>query len=154
MWRDYLKVTQRLMARMANDLAAGDPPLSTGDYEMLVRLSESPGASARMAVLADELVHSRSRLTHTTTRLQARGLVERRACDDDGRGVLAVLTPAGRRALETAAPEHVESVRGHLFDALSPEQLTALGDVMATLAAHQEATGPGAPRLEPAPPRR
>ncbi len=143
-WRLCLAASQRLAARVANDLASDDPPFSMGEYELLVRLSESPGGRARMAVLADELVHSRSRLTHTTARLEGRGLVARESCESDGRGVLAVLTPAGRRALEAAAPRHVESVRGHLFDALSPAQTAALGEIMDTLVAHQEGAGPAA----------
>ncbi len=142
-WRDYLEATQRLAARVANDLVADDPAFSIGEYELLVRLSESRGGRARMAVLADELVHSRSRLTHTTARLEARGLVARESCESAGRGGLAVHPPAGRRALEAAAPRHVESVRGHLFDALSPAQTSALGEIVAALLAHQEAAAPG-----------
>lgn len=141
-WRLYLSATQRLAARVANDLVADDPSFSMGEYELLVRLSESRDGRARMAALADELVHSRSRLTHTTARLEARGLVVRESCESDGRGVLAVLTPAGRRALEAAAPRHVDSVRDHLFDALSPEQVHALGEIMAALVGHQDAPAP------------
>ncbi len=141
-WRAYLAASQGVSAGIAADLAGADPAFSLGEYELLVRLSESPGGRARMAVLADELVHSRSRLTHTAARLEARGLVERRPCESDGRGVLAKLTPAGRRALAAAAPRHVESVRSHLFDALSPAQIAALGEIMTTLAAHQDAGAP------------
>ena len=60
-----------------------------------------------MSELADRAVNSRSRLTHTVTRMEERGLVRREACPDDGRGVLCLLTDAGFAALERAAPDHV-----------------------------------------------
>jgi len=40
-----------------------------------------------------------------------------------------VLTDAGRRAIENAAPQHVEHVRQWFIDALTPEQLDALADM-------------------------
>jgi hypothetical protein len=57
-------------------------------------------------------------------------------CPDDRRGQNAVLTDSGYTALEAAAPFHVESVRQHLFDVLSPEQLAQLREISDTLLAH------------------
>ncbi|PWJ53254.1 transcriptional regulator, MarR family [Quadrisphaera granulorum] len=135
-WRLYLEATQLLSRRLGQELDESEHDLSLADYELLVRLSESPDRSLRMSDLADDLVHSRSRLTHAISRLEARGLVERRACPEDRRGVLAVMTPAGFAALEAAAPLHVAGVREHLFDRLSPKDVAALGRICATLAEH------------------
>ncbi|MDT0278473.1 MarR family transcriptional regulator, partial [Blastococcus sp. DSM 46792] len=55
---------------------------------------------------------------------------------EDGRGQLAVLTDDGFAALEAAAPVHVESVRSHLFDQLTPEQVETMRDLGETLLAH------------------
>lgn len=135
-WRTYLEATQLLTRRLNQELDESEHDLSLADYELLVRLSEAPERSLRMSDLADDLVHSRSRLTHAISRLEARGLVERRACPEDRRGVLAVMTPQGFAALEAAAPLHVTGVRQHLFDQLSPEEVAALGRVCAKLADH------------------
>jgi len=86
-----------------------------------------------MSQLAAEVVNSRSRLTHTVRRMEARGLVERQSCLDDGRGVNCVLTREGFDRLEEAAPGHVEAVRAHLVDRLDDEQFRALGDLMAKI---------------------
>lgn len=87
-----------------------------------------------MAVLADQTVQSRSRVTHTAKRLEERGWVRRERCPSvDGRGVELVLTPAGRAAVEEIAPVHVASVRAYLVDLLSSDELDALGDAMATV---------------------
>ena len=103
-----------------------DSGLSFGHYEILVMLSETPGRRRRMSELADATQSSRSRLSHAVARLEELGWVRREACPTDRRGQLAVLTDEGFAALEAAAPMHVESVRRHLFDLLSPEQLASL----------------------------
>ncbi|MEJ5944288.1 MarR family transcriptional regulator [Pseudokineococcus basanitobsidens] len=134
-WRSYLEGTQRLWEHLGDVLdERGDLPLQ--EYEVLVRLQESPGSCLRMSDLAHALVHSRSRLTHTVGRMEAKGLVERRASPDDGRGVLCVLADEGRAALERNAPLHVASVRAALFDLLEPEELEVLGRALEKVAAH------------------
>jgi DNA-binding MarR family transcriptional regulator len=116
------------MDRLDRDLRANHG-LSLPEYEVLVRLSECEGNRLRMAVLADSLSHSRSRVTHTVSRLERAGLVERVTCTSDGRGVEAVLTRKGRSLLEQAAPTHVRGVRDHLVDLASPEDFEAVGRV-------------------------
>jgi DNA-binding MarR family transcriptional regulator len=72
--------------------------------------------------------------------MQQRGLVRREECDSDGRGAWIVLTDVGRRAIEAAAPSHVASVRRHLIDRLSPEQLAALTDITTNIISHLTGT--------------
>ncbi len=134
-WRSYLETTQRLWETLDRELdEAGDVPLS--EYEVLVRLSEAPGCRLRMSQLADELSHSRSRLTHTVSRMEKRGLVARSACADDGRGVLAEVTEAGLAALKAHADVHVTGVREHLFDQMDAKEVDVVGRVLARVAAH------------------
>jgi DNA-binding MarR family transcriptional regulator len=133
-WRSYLHGSA-LLAEALNRQLETDSAVSVNEYEILVRLSETDSHTLRMSELASSLVHSRSRLTHTVSRLEARGLVERQTCLADGRGVNCVLTDAGFELLKEAAPGHVRAVRRHLVDVLSAEQLTALGEAMASVAA-------------------
>ena len=142
-WRDYLEATQLLHARLGRDLDESAHDLVMTEYELLVRLSEAPGWAVRMSELADGLVHSRSRLTHTAARMEARGLLRREACADDRRGVLAVMTDAGYAALAAAAPLHVAGVREHLFDQLEPEEVAVLGRAFARVSAHLRGGAPG-----------
>lgn len=132
-WRAYLLGTARLTDALTRQLEA-DADLSLSEYEILVRLSEVPEHTLRMSELASSLVHSRSRLTHTVTRLERRGLVERRNCIEDGRGVNCVMTEAGYGLLVAAAPGHVRAVRAHLVDLLSDGQLLTLGRAMEQIA--------------------
>jgi len=42
------------------------------------------------------------------------------------RGSMVVLTASGRKAIDAAAPRHVESVRRHFVDLIEPAELAAL----------------------------
>ncbi|HQY32776.1 MarR family transcriptional regulator [Actinotalea sp.] len=132
-WRSFLLGSARLTEALGRQLEA-DSDLSLSEYEILVRLSEAPEHTARMSELAQSLMHSRSRITHTVGRLERRGLVERHTCLADGRGVNARMTAAGYRLLVAAAPGHVRAVRAHLVDLLTADQLRGLGDAMALVA--------------------
>jgi DNA-binding MarR family transcriptional regulator len=128
-WRSYLEVTRLLDDRLQHQLSEAEG-LSLAEYEILVQLSETPQHGLRMAQLADRVVNSRSRLTHTVGRLEQRGLVSRRPCPDDGRGVLCELTDAGMSTLEAAAPGHVACVRELLFDPLDGADVEHLGTAL------------------------
>lgn len=131
-WRQYLYATTLLSEKLSEALeSAPGIDLTLGEYEILVRLSEADGGAIRMSDLADQVVHSRSRLTHTVTRMERRGLVERVRCAADGRGREAHLTAAGRRLLEQAAPVHVRSVRDRLVDVIGHDDLLELGRILA-----------------------
>lgn len=131
-WRTFLYATTLLTDRFTEALQA-DPEidLTLGEYEILVRLSEAEGRFLRMSELADKVVHSRSRLTHTISRMEKRGLVERVRSTDDGRGRQAQLTEAGIKMLELAAPTHVRSVREQLLDVIGHDDLLQLGRILA-----------------------
>ena len=68
--------TQLLPGHVSTATSAAEHGISLTEYEILVRLSESTGRRMRMALLADALCHSRSRVTHTVTRMEKAGLSE------------------------------------------------------------------------------
>jgi len=110
--------------------------LSEPDYDVLSNLSQTDGESMRLTDLATHMRWSKSRLSHHVTRMQQRGLVDREECADDGRGSMLVLTKKGRRAIEAAAPGHVASVRTHLIDLLSDEEIDTLANVSERVLSH------------------
>ncbi len=127
-WRAYLRASRLL--EVALDRALSPQGTQLSEYEVISMLSEAPGGRLRMSTLADLVVQSRSRITHTASRLEKRGWVVREACLDDRRGVELVLTDEGREAVEEIAAQHVESVRAALIDHLDPEEFLALGRAM------------------------
>ncbi len=127
-WRAYLRGSRLLECALDRDLSEHGSQLS--EYEVLSMLSEAPEGRLRMSALADLVIQSRSRITHTAARLERRGLVRRESCLADRRGVELVLTPTGGAVVTEMAAAHVESVRTHLIEAISPEDFAALGRVM------------------------
>jgi DNA-binding MarR family transcriptional regulator len=132
-WRAYLVGTTLLMDRLDRDLRENHD-LSMPEYEILVRLSEAPSRRMRMAELAGSMSHSRSRVTHTVSRLEKDGLVSRTACPSDGRGVEAALTDEGLSRLESAAHTHVEGVRRFVIDLAGDDDFAAVGRVFDAVA--------------------
>jgi DNA-binding MarR family transcriptional regulator len=121
--------------QIARDLKT-DSGLSEADYDILSTLSESPDGSWRARDLAARLLWSTSRLAHQVGRMEQRGLVARTGVDDDARGAVVALTRTGRATLQAAARPHVESVRRHLVDLLSPAEVKALDRIAGKVIDH------------------
>ena len=124
-WRSYLLGSALLMERINADLRQHG--LDVAEWEILVNLSEVEGRRMRMSDLADSVHQSRSRLTHTITRMEKSDLVKRTSCPEDRRGVWAELTDEGMALIVRAAPSHVETVRQNFVDAMSTEDYAAIG---------------------------
>jgi DNA-binding MarR family transcriptional regulator len=136
-WRSWLAASTVLREQLSRELQDLHG-LTMTDYEIMVRLSERETNAIRMSDLATLTLLSRSRLSHQIDRMEAAGLVSREVCPDDRRGQLAVLTAAGMKALETAAPDHVEGVRKHFVDVLTDAEYKALGSAAKKIADHLE----------------
>lgn len=144
-WMAFLHASTRLMERLDAELEGHG--LSLADYEILVHLSDEPAGELRMTELAARTLVSRSGLTRRLDRLVESGLVARRSCPTDRRGVLAVLTPAGRTRLEEAAPTHVEGVRRHFLSQLDGQDLSSLAECLNAVVSSSERRTPEAAAL-------
>ena len=130
-WRNFIESVSTLTAALEADLVPFG--LTMGDYEVLVRLSESEDQRLRMCDLATSLQLSPSGLTRRLDGLVKSGLVERIASPSDRRVMFAALTPAGHERLVEAAPDHVASVRRRFLGVLSRDQVRAVGDIFETV---------------------
>lgn len=128
MWRRYRNLHQLLDLAIERQLQR-DARLSTPDYAVLVCLSESGSEGLRARELGGALGWDRSRVSHQVRRMEARGLVSKRECADDGRGTLVVLTEQGSEAIRECAPKHVEKVRELFIDHVSKDELRILTEV-------------------------
>jgi DNA-binding MarR family transcriptional regulator len=131
-WRTFLIACHTLFTAVDAQLLR-DSDIPHGYYEILVRLSETPGRALRMTQLAEASTSSKSRLSHAVARLEERGWVRRTDCPTDRRGQIAQLTDEGFAALAAAAPGHVDQVRRSLIDRLTPEQVEQLREIGAAI---------------------
>ena len=127
-WLSYLAATTLLEAELDRQLQR-DSGMPHAYYQILAMLSDVPGRTMRMSDLAAITQSSQSRLSHAVARLERQGWVRRVPCPDDRRSTFAQLTEAGFAALAAAAPGHVRTVRRHLIDRLTPEQVEQLRDI-------------------------
>ncbi|RDI45288.1 MarR family winged helix-turn-helix transcriptional regulator [Nocardia mexicana] len=137
-WSAYIRMRQRLDAAMAAGLARDG--LSMSDYEILVALSAAPDGCLRAKELAAEICWDKSRLSKHLGRMDKRGLVARTPAAEDARGILVRLTASGRRALEQAAPNHVELVRRLFVDELTEDEAKAVRSLADKVIAEAERT--------------
>ena len=133
-WTSFLDAARLLEEILARHVSH-DHHMTHSDYEVLVRL-DGAGGRMRMAVLAEQVVSSAQKLTHTANRLEDRGWIAREPVDSDGRGLSAVLLPAGREALAGAAGEHAELVKQFLLTQLTDGEQATLAAIMTRLSAH------------------
>jgi DNA-binding MarR family transcriptional regulator len=102
--------------------------LTFARYEVVMLLSFSTTGSLPLGKIGERLQVNAASVTNAVDRLEAQGLVTRRPNPEDGRGILAAITPEGQRVADRATAamnDHVfsdlgldEPALGALFDAL------------------------------------
>lgn len=157
-WVRLFAVLELLPAVLDSQLRRDDG-LTFFEYYLLAMLSEAPDRVLRMTALAQRTNATLSRLSHVVRRLEDRGLVERFPSAEDGRATNAHLTKAGWNAVVAAAPAHVNAVRRHVLDPLTPEQVEQVRSIADALLSRLDPSGeltavPDAAPTSPSPPRR
>lgn len=142
-WREYIEAAEE-MNRAVSTAMHNQSGISSGDYVVLLALSEADGHRLRSSSLADVVGWERSRLSHHLGRMEKRGLVRRERCGSDSRGAEVVISDEGARLFRTASAAHFRVIRRYFVDALSDEQLDAVRGASASLRAHLRTTAPRA----------
>ena len=124
-WRAFMHAHHRLGVRL-NQLLLQNSGLTKADYELLAVLSGDAAGRLPARDVCALLQWEKSRLSHQVRHLQEQGLVTREPNPADRRSSMICLLPAGRRAIEDAAPQHVNDVRRLFVDLLSPAELDML----------------------------
>ncbi|PCC48468.1 MarR family winged helix-turn-helix transcriptional regulator [Brevibacterium aurantiacum] len=126
-WRGFLALRAVLDLQIGRDLAS-DSGLSEADYHVLATLSAAEQGRLRLTELGNGMLWSTSRTAHQVSRMQRRGLVRKTGLPGNSRAAVIMLTEAGASAIRAAAPLHVASVRSHLIDHLTVDQLDAIAE--------------------------
>lgn len=129
LWQTYREVYRELTGALENRLISNSG-LSGADYALLHPLSSSEQGVLRTRELGRLIGWERSRLSHQVSRMEKRGLVVREECVSDARGSMVRITDLGRKAIDAAAPDHVDAVRTYMLDKLSREEQDVLTEVL------------------------
>jgi DNA-binding MarR family transcriptional regulator len=134
-WRAHVEAFDLVRARIEARLHH-DSQLSSGDYRVLLALSEAPGNALRSSELATHIAWERSRLSGQLGRMEKRGLVRREPCAEDARGARVVLTDEGARAFRASTAPHLKAIKEEFIDGFTPAQLAHLGEAAAAMRRH------------------
>jgi DNA-binding MarR family transcriptional regulator len=140
-WRAFIETTDELRSALMGRLQETSG-LSSGDYAVLLALTEARDHRMRSSDLAAQIGWERSRLSHHLGRMERRELIRREDCATDSRGAEATVTAAGLTAFRQASAPHLHAIRELFLDALTPGQLAAVDDIAEALHAHLAARGP------------
>jgi DNA-binding MarR family transcriptional regulator len=137
-WQGFL-MASTLLNRMVEQQLRDDAGLSHPQYEVLARLAAAVDGELRMTELAGAALTSKSGLSYQVAQLEKAGLVGRRSCPSDDRGVVAYLTETGWAELRAAAAGHAALVRTLFVDAFDEEQFRGLSAGIDALTEHLRA---------------
>jgi DNA-binding MarR family transcriptional regulator len=112
--------------------------ISYVQFQLLARLADA-GGPLTMTELADGVVYSRSGLTYQAGLLEQAGLITRGTGPDDERVTMVSITGTGLALFGRALPGHVQVVRRLLFDPLTGDDVSHLGDIMTRVRDHMRA---------------
>ncbi|MDT0214059.1 MarR family transcriptional regulator [Rothia sp. ARF10] len=139
-WLRLIAVAERLPGVLDTQLRR-ESGLTHFEYQVLAMLSDAPERTLRMTSLSLQTNATLPRLSHVVKRLEDRGLVARSVAPEDKRAINAMLTDEGFAALAEAAPGHLATVREHVFDPLSDDQVRALSEALGAILTRVDPSG-------------
>ncbi len=118
-WEGLDRVHSSMTAALEHDLVpeAGMP---LAWYEVLLNLSRSPGGMMRYQDLARVAGITNSGASRRLEQMTKAGLIERRSCPTDRRGVFAHITTKGESSFKTAHKVFLNSLERNLGTSLKP----------------------------------
>lgn len=119
-----IESSSALMDEVTRDLNRRGVTLSA--WEIMIRLSRSPGRRLRLSELAGQSTLTNSGLSRLIDRLCDLELVVREPSKDDKRGYYAVLTDRGYQTALDLVPDHLKTIDRLIIDVLTPEELEGL----------------------------
>ncbi len=129
-WSD-ISQTYALVSRALERTIRERYGLPLAGYDVLAQLAKVPeGERVRMQELARRVLLSKSGLSQLFSRLEARGLVERRGDPENLRVTHAGITAEGRRTLERALPAFQAEVAERFVRHLDEEDIRTLRRAM------------------------
>ena len=124
-WRGMLRAHADLTREMDAELRARHG-ITLSAYELLMLLGEAPRRRLRVSELSAATLLTLSGVSRMVDRLARAGLVEREACEEDGRGAEVALTPMGRGRLRAARASHLADVRLRFLSRFGYDELEAM----------------------------
>ncbi len=107
---------------------AGTPSIEV--YDVLWTLEQSPECGLRFKELGEKVYIARFNVTRLCDKLEAEGLIRKHKCDQDKRGVYAILTPEGKALRKKMWGVYKKLIDENFSSKLTEEEHMALIKIM------------------------
>jgi DNA-binding MarR family transcriptional regulator len=131
-WAKFLRYYHKTIGEIERaHHEAGVIPLAW--YDVLWGLYSAKGKKLRLHELADRAVLSRSGLTRLVDRLEKEKLLSRKNCPEDARGLYAIITKNGIKALKESWKIYREKIMDLFASRITPAELGELSHLIEKL---------------------
>jgi DNA-binding MarR family transcriptional regulator len=131
-WARLMKVQQKAQGEIEDALAqARLPPLSW--YDVLLELERAGAEGLRPFALEREMLLEQYNLSRLIDRIEKAGYVERRACENDGRGQVVAITASGKSIRRRMWPVYAKAIQSIFGDALTAAEIALLEGTLGKL---------------------
>lgn len=132
LWVRLMRAASAIQRQVEAALAAEGLP-SLGWYDALWEIEKAGETGIRPFLLEPHLLLPQYGLSRLVERMVAAGLVERRACADDKRGQVLVLTEQGRATRAAMWPPYRAALETAIGARLAPGEAETLGKLLGQL---------------------
>ena len=133
-WARLMKAQRLTLASVERELkVAGLPPLVW--YDVLLEVERAGHEGLRPFELERAMLLAQYNLSRLVDRIERAGFVERRACEDDGRGQLVAITARGKAVRRKMWPIYAQAVEATIRKRLSAKQAETLDSLLNLLIA-------------------
>ena len=102
-------------------------------YDALWELDRAGETGLRPFEIERRMLIAQSNISRLIDRLVAEGYVERRPCEDDGRGQRVVITSSGRSIRKRMWPVYARAITEAIGQRVSEREATSLGNLLTKL---------------------
>lgn len=128
-WRLLITANVKALRRIEERFSQAGLP-SMDWYDVLLALKQAPGQRVRLSELAEQVLLSRSNLTHLLNRLEKAELLRRERCPSDRRGAYAVLTEQGLVLQQKMWIVYADAIGDYFGAHLNDEELNVMEQVL------------------------
>jgi len=131
-WSRLVRAQQVLLAQFEADLKQGGlPPLRW--YDVLLELHRAGTTGLRQFEIGEAVLLSKYNVSRLLDRLEKENLLERCACEDDGRGARVQITDAGRDMLKRMWPVYGSAIHERFAQYFNKTELQQLARLLGRL---------------------
>jgi DNA-binding MarR family transcriptional regulator len=131
-WVRLMRAQQSALLRIERAFREAKlPPLAW--YDVLLELDRAGEKGLRPVQLERQMLLAQSNISRLIDRIETAGYLERRPCDDDGRGQIVVITGAGKEMRKRMWPVYAEAIHRAVGARVTEREASTLSALLARL---------------------